>query len=294
MQQQFLRSGNLGKLIDPLIIIRRKELLSFLKKLGSSSVARKKSHKYPPLIRSSLTSNNGQSSDAEKMEFPSGKALRCLQESIKDNASPTRFIIYNSATTESLWNNNNNNSQTNKCVTPAKEKKLALSTRIGCESAPDGKRRDSTKLFKEKEEPNLLIERNLEANFNQLFEWSDITVEKRSPVKMMKQVENYCEDKNDGIESITIDLTKSSRLKKKKSAKKNKEKLEKLSLSQKVVITNMTTGKQWNEDMRLSPFWEQQEIQPETRVNHKAIEEIRKKNQAVMNEIDEIDDQIQR
>ena len=264
-------------------------MLSFLKKLGSNSVAKKKSYKYPTLIRSSVNSNNGgQSSETEKIDFPSGKALRCLQ----DNASPTRFIIYNTAN-ESLWNNNNN-SQTNKCVTPAKERKLALSMRIGCESAPDGKRRESSKLFKEKEESNPLVERNLEANFNQLFEWSD-TGEKRSPIKTLKKAEpaifSSYDDKNEDIESITIDLTKASRLKKKKAAKRNRDKPEKssLSTSQRIVI-----AKQLSEEIRLTPLWEQQEIQVENRANQKAIEELRKKNQAVMNEIDEIDDQIQR
>lgn len=234
----------------------------------------------------------GASSDAEKVDFPSGIALRCLQESIKDNASPTRFIIYNTAN-ESLWNNNNN-SQTNKCVTPAKEKKMASSMRNGCESAPDGKRRDSSKIFKEKEESIPIVERNLEANFNQLFDWNDAG-EKRSPIKAIKKSEPVImsshDEKNEDIESITIDLTRASRLKKKKAAKRNRDKPEKaVSLSQKVVIM-----KQISDDMRLSPLWEQQELHIENnKVNHKAIEELRKKNQAVMDDIDDIDDQIQR
>jgi len=273
--------------------IRRKELLSFLKKLGANATLIKKKQSYrKPGIPKQGGSVSGQISEFRRNELEREHRMRAVKEALKESLSPTTFIIYNNNHAESILNG------LTKARTPLKEsnKKQAASFKNISESVSDTKRRNSVKSYREKEESTTMVSRNLEASFNRIaqdlmmIEASEKKV--RRPTKTTERLVGSVEEKREGFESIKIDL--------KKELLKKKKKKKVVAEDKSVVTVEKVIPKKSTEEidpLQIAPqvqVKESKEVKEKNIVNQQLIETMRKKNKEVLGDIEEIDIQIQR
>lgn len=285
--------------------------MNFLKKLGANAtlIKKKQSYRKPGIpkqgsvsgtIESLISSLNlkGQISEMRKNEIEREYRMRAVKETLKESLSPTTFIIYNNNITEQpIWNG----PSAAKVRTPLREssKKQTASLKNVNESISDAKRRNSVKSYREKDESNQMVSRNLEASFNKiaqdLIEASEKKPTRRSN-KGNERLVGSVEEKREAYESIKIDL------KKELLKKKKKKKVEKVEEKPVNAVVEKVTPKKPPEEVDPQALQQKnnilqaqaQEIQQKTMVNQKLIENMRKKNKEVLGDIEEIDMQIQR
>ncbi len=226
--------------------------------------------------------------------------MRAVKETLKESLSPTTFIIYNNNITEQpIWNG----PSAAKVRTPLREssRKQTASLKNVNESVSDAKRRNSVKSYREKDESNQMVSRNLEASFNRiaqdLIEASDKKPARRSN-KANERLVGSVEEKREVYESIKIDLKKELlKKKKKKKAATPPEKVEKVEEKvEKVAPKKLAEEVKTQELQQKNAILQAQvqEMQEKSKVNQQLIEDMRKKNQEVLGDIEDIDMQIQR
>ena len=226
--------------------------------------------------------------------------MRSVKDTLRPSASPNTFIIYNNNMTEKPWSGGQA-----RLGTPAKEnnklKRLPSSVKAGSDSASDAKRRNSLKANSEKEEANAVVKRNLESSFNKIAQdWQDSN-NGRGFRKIRVKAETFTgsvDEKKDVFENIKIDLKKevSKKKKKKRTAITQIQVQVQEQEPEHTVNLEKMIQKRTSEDLGLlmNRNRELNEIKEERKVNLELINHMRKKNKAVLSDIEEIDVQIQK
>lgn len=227
--------------------------------------------------------------------------MRSVKDSLRPNASPNTFIIYNNNNaTDGVWNGLNQA----RVGTPAKEnnktKRPPSSFKTGSDSASDAKRRNSAKVNKEKDDYNAAVKRNLEASFNRIAQDLSEANDGRGFKRMRVKAETFTgsvDEKRDAFDNIKIDLKKIvAKKKKKKRTTEITAHVVHVQIpdSEQIMKPEKMVQKRASEDISLLMSRKRSETKEEQKVNMELINHMRKKNQAVLSDIEEIDYQIKK